>query len=208
MSPQVTTRERFSSPLTWHWIAFGFMVLVVVVLATRVALDWAATDSSSNDAFAAKQVELKTLELQTAPLRGLDQRVVDSRKQIEDFYASRIPANYSSIAMEIGNLQLKSGVMISGVQYSQGATAGNLTEISLDARISGEYQQIMRFVNGIERDKTFFVIRSTTFTGQQGGLVNLRMRLSTWLRPADVPSGLPATQPETPGAEPPAQEGL
>ena len=127
MSPQVTNRERFSSPLTWHWIAFGVMVLVVVVLATRVALDWAATDTGSSDALAAKQVELKTLEVQTAPLRGLDQRVVDSRKQIQDFYSTRIPANYSSIAIEIGNLQTKSGVMISGVQYSQGATAGNLT---------------------------------------------------------------------------------
>ena len=209
MSPQtITTRERFSSPLTWHWIGFGVMILVVVVMATRLALDWAATGAASSDALAARQVELKTLEVQTAPLRGLDQRVVDSRKQIQDFYADRIPANYSSIAIEIGNLQMKSGVMISGMQYSQGATAGNLTEISLDARISGEYQQIMRFVNGIERDKTFFVIRSTTFTGQQGGLVNLRMRVATWLRPADVPSGLPATPPETPGAVPPAQEGL
>ena len=66
----------------------------------------------------------------------------------------------------------------------------------------------MRFVNGIERDKTFVIIRSTTFTGQQGGLVNLRMRLSTWLRPADVPSGLPATQPENPTAAPASQEGL
>jgi Tfp pilus assembly protein PilO len=184
------------------------MILIVVVLATRVALDWAATDTGSSDALAARQVELKTLELQTAPLRGLDQRVVDSRKQIQEFYASRIPANYSSIAVEIGNLQVKSGVMISGMQYSQGTTTGNLTEISLDARISGEYQQIMRFVNGIERDKTFFVIRSMTFTGQQGGLVNLRMRVATWLRPSDVPSGLPATPPDNAPAAPQPQEGL
>jgi len=30
-------------------------------------------------------------------------------------------------------------------------------------------------------------------TGTQGGLVNLRLRVSTWLRPADVPSDMPAT---------------
>jgi hypothetical protein len=46
------------------------------------------------------------------------------------------------------------------------------------------------------------------FTGQQGGLVNLRLRVSTWLRPADVPSGLPPTPSETPAAATPqAQEG-
>ena len=47
--------------------------------------------------------------------------------------------------------------------------SGDLTEISMDAGISGEYPQIMRFVNGLERDQTFFVIRAMALTGQQGG---------------------------------------
>jgi type IV pilus assembly protein PilO len=209
MSPNpVTTRERLLSPLTWHYAGLAVMILIVAGLAIRLGMDWSATDSSSNDALAAKQIELKTLELQTAPLRGLEQRVKDSRVQIQDFYAKRIPANYSSILTRIGELEVDSGVHLSRVQYSQGATAGDLTEISMDAGISGEYQQIMHFVNGIERDKTFFVIRAMAFTGQQGGLVNLRLRVSTWLRPADVPSGLPPTPSETPAAATPqAQEG-
>ena len=77
----------------------------------------------------------------------------------------------------------------------------------MDAGISGEYPQIMRFVNSLERDRTFFVIRAMSLTGQQGGLVNLRLRVSTWLRPADAAaSGLPST-PEpggTPAAAPTA----
>jgi len=210
MTPQntVTARERMSSPLTWHYIGVAVLGVVVLGLAIRLGLDWVATNSSSNDAMVSKQIELKTLELQTAPLRGLDQRVVESRKQIEDFYARRIPSNYSSIAAEVGNLAVKSGVQLSGMQYTQSATAGDLTELSLDARINGEYQQIMHFVNGLERDKTFFIIRTMAFTGQQGGLVGLRLRVSTWMRPGDVPSGLPPTPPETPaGNISPAQEG-
>lgn len=210
MTPQnaVTARERFSSPLTWHYIGVGILGLIVLFLAIRLGLDWSATSSSSTDALASRQIELKTLEVQTSPLRGLDQRVVESRKQIQDFYAQRVPANYSSIAVQVGDLAVKSGVHISGMQYTQGANAGDLTEISLDARISGEYQQIMHFVNGLERSKTFFIIRAMAFTGQQGGLVNLRLRVSTWLRPSDVPSGLPPTPTENPGAAVPAtQEG-
>ena len=209
MSPNlVTTRERAASPLTWHYAGLIVMILIVAVLAIRLGMDWSATDSSSNDALITKQIELKTLEVQTAPLRGLEQRVKDSRTQIQDFYAKRIPANYSSIALEVGNLRLKSGVQLSRMQYTQGATAGDLTEISLDSSISGEYPQIMHFVNGLERDKTFFVIRSMVFTGQQGGLVSLRLRVSTWLRPSDVPSGLPPTPAESPAATVlPRQEG-
>lgn len=210
MTPQntVTARERMSSPLTLHYIGVTVLGLIVLFLAVRLGLDWVATNSNSNGALVSKRIELKTLELQTTPLRGLDQRVVDSRKQTEDFYAQRIPANYSSIAAEVGNLAVKSGVQLSGVQYTQGSTAGDLTELSLDARINGEYQQIMHFVNGLERDKTFFIIRTMAFTGQQGGLVGLRLRVSTWMRPGDVPSGLPPTPPETSaGNTPPAREG-
>ena len=209
MTPQtVTTRERLSSPLTWHYIGVGALALLVIGLAIRLGFDWSAASSSTHDALTNKQVELKTLEVQTAPLRGLDQRVVDSRKQIQSFYDDRIPANYSSIAVQVGDLAVKSGVHLSGMQYTQGATTGDLTEISLDARISGEYQQIMHFVNGLERSKTFFIIRAMGFTGQQGGLVNLRLRVATWLRPSDVPSGLPPTPTETPAsAVPAAQEG-
>jgi Tfp pilus assembly protein PilO len=210
MSPQASAsaRERLSSPLTWHYIALGVMVVVVLGLAIRLGFDWSATSSSSNAVMVNKQVEFKTLEVQTAPLRGLDQRVVDSRKQIESFYATRIPANYSSIAVQVGDLAVKSGVRLAGVQYTQGASAGDLTEISLDARISGDYPQIMRFVNGLERSKTFFVIRAMAFTGQQGGLVGLRLRVSTWLRPGDVPSGLPPTPQLPANSQPPAQEGM
>jgi type IV pilus assembly protein PilO len=209
MSPTpVTTRERLASPLTWHYVGLGVMILIVAVLAVRLGLDWSATSSNSNDSLVTKQIELKTLEVQTAPLRGLEERVKDSRRQIQDFYTSRIPATYSSIATQVGDLAVKSGVQLSRMQYTQGATAGDLTEISLDSSISGQYQQIMHFVNGLERDKTFFLIRSMAFTGQQGGQVSLRLRVSTWLRPSDVPGWLPPTPPDAPStAAPAAQEG-
>ena len=133
---------------------------------------------------------------------------------MQAFYAKRIPANYSSIAQRIGELQVKSGVRLSRVQYTQGAPGTDLTEITMDAGISGEYPQIMRFVNGLERDQTFFVIRAMSLTGQQGGMVNLRLRVSTWLRPADAAaSGLPQTQTapaaatDAPGPATPDKEG-
>ncbi len=78
----------------------------------------------------------------------------------------------------------------------------------MDANISGGYPQIMRFVNSLERDQTFFVIRGMQLTGQQGGLVNLRLRVSTWLRPADAAaSGLPSTQEPNDAAPASAQTG-
>ena len=185
-------RERLTSPLTWHVAGVAVLAIVVTGLAVRLGLDWAATDSNSTDALASKQIQLKALELQTAPLRGLDQRVADSREQMRAFYAKRIPVNYSSILTRVGDLEVKSGVRLSRVLYTQGPTSGDLTEISMDAGLSGEYPQIMRFVNGLERDQTFFVVRAMALTGQQAGMVNLRLRVSTWMRAGDAAnSGIP-----------------
>lgn len=187
-------REQLTSPLAWHYAGFALMLVVAIAFAFRVGLDWSVTHGNSTGALTSKQVELKTLDLSTAPLRGLDKRVDESRNQMHDFYGKRIPANYSSIATRVGELQVKSGVRLSRVQYTQGPPGSELTEISMDAGISGSYPQIMRFVNGLERDQTFFVIRAMALTGQQGGLVNLRLRVSTWLQPADAASsGLPST---------------
>jgi len=192
--PESLWRERLTSPLTWHYMGFAILLALVITLSVRLGLDWMATNGRSTDALAGKQMELKTLELQTAPLRGLDKRIDASRTQIDDFYKKRIPPNYSSILMRVGELQVKSGVRLSRVQYTQGKPGAELTEISLDAIISGSYPDIMHFVNSLERDQTFFVIRGMGLSGQQGGLVNLRLRVSTWLRPADaLDSALPAT---------------
>ena len=187
-------RERLASPLAWHFAGAAVLLLITAGLAVRFGLDWVATNGASSGALAGKQVELKALELETDPLRGLDCRVEESRSRIQAFYDKRIPRNYSSIATRIGEIQVKSGVRLSRVQYTQGVAGSDLTEISMDAGISGDYPQIMRFVNGLERDPSFFVIRAMSLAGQQGGLVNLRLRVSTWLRPADAAaSGLPAT---------------
>ncbi len=186
--------ERLSMPITWHWVGFAVLLVLVIALSVRLGLDWVATNGHSNDVLAGKQVELKALDLQTAPLRGLDKRVDETRDEMRSFYEKRIPPNYSSISSRIGDLEVASGVRLTRVQYTQGKPGSDLTQITMDAGISGDYPQIMRFVNSIERDQTFFIIRAMALTGQQGGLVNLRLRVSTWLRPADAEaSGLPST---------------
>jgi type IV pilus assembly protein PilO len=193
-SSSTPRRKRHGSPLIWHCVGLTVLGLVAVGLILQLAFDWTVARRNLARAASGETAELNTLTIANVPLRGLDKRVADTRGQIDDFFAQRIPATYSSIAIRIGELEVQSGVRLSQVVYSQGAQGADLTEISIDTGISGQYPQIMRFVNGLERDREFFVIRAMTFSGQQGGLVNLRLRFSTWLRPAEAAaSGLPAT---------------
>ena len=56
----------------------------------------------------------------------------------------------------------------------------------MDASLTGEYAPLMHFINGLERSKTFFLISGLTLTGQQGGTVNLRLRLNTYLHASNT----------------------
>lgn len=191
------TRERLASPLTWYVAGFVLLLLVATALAIRLGFDWSAMDTSSQQVLSNKQAELTLIKAQNAPLHDIDKRVEETRQQVEDFYQKRIPPNYSSIDARINELQVASGVRLTRVQYTQGEQGPGLTEITMDASISGDYPAIMRFVNSIERDRMFFIVRAMALTSQQGGLVNLRLKVSTWLRPADAAaSGLPATPPD------------
>ena len=188
-------RERLTSPLTWHYAGFGVLLALTIGLGVRFGMDFAATDTHSADALAMKQVQLTALNLETAPLRGLDGRIAKTRAEMKAFLDKRIPPDYSSIETSMIGLEVNSKVRLSRVQYSQGPPGQDLTEITMDAAISGDYPSIMHFVNSVERAQTFYVIRQMTLTGEQNGLVNMRIRVSTWLRPEDAAaSGLPQTK--------------
>ncbi len=191
-------REYLTSALTWHIVAFSVLLVLTISLATRLALDWTATDNHSTDVLATKQVQLTELRVQTAPLRGLDKIIARTRKQMKTFFDDRIPASYSAIESSMADLEVKSDVRLSRVQYTQGPPGHDLTQITMDAAISGSYPSIMHFVNSVERAKTFYVIQEMALTGEEHGQVNLRIEIATWLRPADAAaSGLPRTPTKT-----------
>ena len=198
MSAMTQVRERLLSPLGFHAVGCGLLAIATIVLGIRVGLDWRATSSSHQDAMATRQTELRTLQFQTAPLRGLDKKVAESSKQIDAFYAKRIPPNWSAVLERLGDLKTKGSVQLTRVQYTVAPGSGDLTEIRMDAGLSGDYPAIMRFINGLERSPTFFVIRTMALTGQQSGTVNLRLEFSTWLRPEDVVNVPPDETPDTP----------
>src|SRR6202012_6075137 len=115
-----------------------------------------------------------------------------SRTQANDFFGARFPAAYSTISATINDLAAKNSVHVTNLSYNPARAPEGLVELRLDASLSGEYAPIMHFINGLERSKTFFLITGLTLTGQQGGLVNLRLRLVTYLHGAGLNQAVPS----------------
>jgi hypothetical protein len=189
------------TPLNLHWAGVGLLLLVNVYLLVQMGLLWHAASGTSADAMAQQRIELKTAELAAQPLRGLDAKLARATEEADSFYAKRLPASYSEVAGELGTLTKGHSVRLTRVGYSQNpmllGSKGELTEVRMDASLSGDYRPLVQFINSLERDKIFFVISSVTFTGQESGAVNLRLGLRTYLREAAA-QDVPVAGPEAP----------
>ncbi len=131
------------------------------------------------------QQQLQVRQRETAPLKNIDQKLADARKQIADFYAQRIPGEYSAITEQIGKDAKENNVRISLAKYgTEDAEIPGLQRVKIEAGIDGDYVNIVKFINTLERDKMFFIIDSVALTEQQGGTVKLIVKLETYLKSA------------------------
>jgi type IV pilus assembly protein PilO len=189
--------QELLSPLNLHWAGVGLLALVNLYLIVQMLFLWHASSRYNASAVAQQKVDRTIAASAVLPLRGLDGKLATATAESDRFYRDRLPESDSQVAAELGALTKKTGVRLAGAQYMHApvlsGSAGELTELRIDARLSGDYRPLMLFLNSLERDKMFFVIKGVTLTGQQTGTVNLRLRLTTYLRGGD---------PATSGAEP------
>ncbi len=204
ISDAMVRARDWLSPLNLHWAGVGLLALVNLYLLAQMGLLWHAASNHSPQALSEQRVELKTAEIAAAPLRGLDAKLATATEQSDRFYRDRLPTSYSEVVGELGALTKKSGARLTRVSYVPEAvlpgTPGALNEVRMDATLSGDYRPLVTMLNGLERDKMFFVINAVTLTGQQTGTVNLRLRLTTYLRPGAGPQEPPKDLPEDAGA--------
>jgi type IV pilus assembly protein PilO len=128
-----------------------------------------------------KELQEKTREVE--PLRGLDKKIPIARKQIEEFYAQRLPAQDSAISADLGKVAAQSGVRIGGVKYTmKDPEPLGVRRLEIEADLAGDYLQLVRFINALERDQMFFLVDSVGLGGEQGGVVKLQLKLETYLK--------------------------
>ena len=173
-------------PLNLHWAGVGLLVLVNMYLIAQMIFLWHASSNYSADAMTQQRKELRMAATAVEPLRGLDAKLATATEEADRFSQDRLPAKDSEVVAELGELTKKAGVRLVGATYVPtpvlAGSTGELTELRIDARLAGDYRPLVQFINGLERDKMFFVIDGVTLNGQQSGTVNLRLRLTTYLR--------------------------
>jgi type IV pilus assembly protein PilO len=185
----MNVRERardWFSPVNLHWAGVAVLGLTCLYLLVQMGIAWRTAQSQNAEALEREHISLTAAKIAAKPLEGLDVKLAKASTSADAFYMDRLPVSYSAVASELGVLKNKNNVRLTRVQYAQKAVAdeaaGQLTEVTMDASLSGDYRSLVQFINQLERDKMFFLISTVTLTGQQTGAVSLRLRVTTYLR--------------------------
>jgi Tfp pilus assembly protein PilO len=128
--------------------------------------------------------ELKRKTRDVEPLRGMDKKVAEAKNQIPQFYADRFAAQNSDIAQELGKLAAESGVKIQQAKYKQedAESAGIVVPVAIQGNFAGDYVQLVRFINTLERSKLFITVDSVDLAGEGAGPVKLEVKMHSYLR--------------------------
>ena len=162
------------------------IIVAALVLVNVVAIGMLLTPLAGSEQSRQQQLNQLWLNLkkrETAPWRGLDKKIPLAHKQIADFYGDRFPDTYSSISTTLDKISAESGARVSGEKFDQKEAAiEGLERVEISSDVSGDYLQLVRFINGLERSKLFFMVDDLALGTENNGIVKLQIKMETYLR--------------------------
>lgn len=162
-------------------MAIGALVVVDVVALVVILTPIGGGQDARQQQLA--QLNQLRKDRAAAPWRGLDKKIPVAKQQIEDFYRDRLPSEDSVISADLGKVAAETGVRVSSVKYkTDDAELEGLQRKEVDAEVSGEYLQVAKFINALERNKLFFIVDGVQLGSEQSGAVKLQIKVETYSR--------------------------
>jgi Tfp pilus assembly protein PilO len=138
----------------------------------------------------ARQLALVKADVERATrIRGTIPEIL---KKFDQFEATLLPASKESsvISQELDEYAHDTHLIVEDVQYHPKEVTGrNLTELRMDASVSGDYNGIVNFLNRLQRSKNVYIVDSLAVDSAepgrgQAGALRVSLHLRTYFRKA------------------------
>jgi hypothetical protein len=171
---------------TWTGVALGALLAVDLGLAVSL---WPGGRQDP----VALQADRDRLALQAKLLRAdiergekIRQSLPAAGKQCDEFYRESFldaGTGYSQIEADLGAIAKETGVQTTGFTFKQtDIKEKGTTEIQISATVDADYPALVRFINGLERSKNFYLLDSLRLATGVTGEIKLALDLHTYFR--------------------------
>jgi Tfp pilus assembly protein PilO len=164
-------------------IAIAAMVLADLVAVAVLFSPLVGSAESRQISMSELSADLQKKTREVAPLRGIDEKIKVAKGQIGQFYQDRFAPRDSDLLAELGKLAADNRVRILQAKYKQeDATGAGIIPAEIEGNFSGDYLQLIHFINALERSKQFFTVDSIGLAGETTGTVKLDVKMHSYLR--------------------------
>jgi Type II secretion system (T2SS), protein M subtype b len=174
---------------TWKlYITVALLALLVVDLALLAA--YVRISNQSPQALRTQLVALHTKArlLKADVERGQHIRtsLAQAGRDCDKFYSSTFldaSTGYSGVSADLDAIAKQAGLQTGSVEFKQKPVEGRgVSEIAITETVDGTYPALIRFINGLERSKNFYMLRSLSLDSASTGGIRLKLELATYFR--------------------------
>lgn len=175
-------------------VIIGSLALLVLADCGLAAFSWrqASAPRTPQHELDRQTVQLKLLQGDIDRAKAIQLSTPATQMDCDKFEKSFFPlgTGYSAVMAELGSIAGKAGLQISGVNFHRKElpTRG-LSEVELEATISGDYASVVRFLNGLQRSENVYTVDSLALASEsqsQGmaGALRVTLHVRTFFRAA------------------------
>jgi type IV pilus assembly protein PilO len=155
---------------------------IMTVYSIRIASSMMSPQQEVN----ALTIQLKLLQADVKRAREIQQQMPTTKADCERFEKSLPPAGsgYSVISADLEQIGHSAGLLIDTLSFHPADLAGRgITEVSLDAVVSGNYKSIVHFLNGIQHSQNHYIVDVVSLANERTGQAALpSVRVNLHLR--------------------------
>lgn len=173
----------------------AILIVLGLLLAADIGLAVYSWELASSPHTPQKEFDEETLKLgvlknDIKSAQFIKDNMPATRKDCEKFERS-LPAasiGYSSIEAELDEVAKKAGLQIeTHTERQKEIPNRGLTEVTIEATVSGGYGSVVRFVNGLQRSQRFYVVDGLALASDAQaqaptGTIRVGLHLRTFLR--------------------------
>lgn len=180
-----------------RWSVAACLVLDVA-LAAFLLSPWSPSKAAGEERLSELTLQYQTLAGKVKALDRLQNRVHTSQQQIEKLEQASMPMERevsSTVLAEVHRIADTSHVSAEGMSFKvDKKTHEGLRKVEMKVMVTGDYANVVQFINGMERSPVFFVIDGVSASmgranpGETGpgidreGTIHLLVSLETYVR--------------------------
>lgn len=164
-------------------VTLGILVVLCIIAAGGTIYFGSRSGSTEHQQFQTTRGQVLAKMKTVIPPASVQGRVEDARKQIDDFYKTRLASEPSAVYAELGKVAAADQVRFGEAKYELSDTdLPNVQMMTVEAALTGSYVDTVKFINSLERSQMFFIVDGIALDERQGGGVHLTLKLEAYVR--------------------------